>query len=278
MSKTLHIFNGDSTKSLFLKSDLEGEYVVWREMLCSGPTIADIHSTDFWKLRQTFIHDKYGAENYKEIMYKPLNQINWKAYDSIMFWFEYDLFCLTNFVAAITYISPLTNASLRAVDLREYQLNPIKHLKALGEFHPNQYPKLNQQTVQISDKDIDFAKECWGAYSSEKHHISFFKNCNYSSAAFPFLSLVLPQHLARIPQKNSYSELDKHIHELLKTNTEKQTLLNCMSNSHLGYGDSQWSWHINRVINHSPLDPDNWNKLYDYKLGAYTLNTTKNIN
>ena len=278
MPNTLHIFNGDSTKSIFLKSGLAGDYVVWREMLCSGPTIADIHSPEFWKLRETFIHERHGAEDYKELMYEPLAQTKWKSYDSIVLWFEYDLFCLINLVAAISYVAPQTQASLLTVDLRGYQTNPVDHLKALGEIEAKEFPEINGKLLQLTNQDINFAKDCWKAYSTEKNHIKFFTTCNYSSNVFPFLSIVFPEHLARIPEEGSYSFLDQQIHELLKTNSEKETLIKSMSNSQLGYGDSQWDWHIKRVIKYSPLSPQNWNELYDYQLGGFRLNRTKNIN
>ena len=36
MNKTLHILNGDSTAESFAKSSLEGDVLIWREMLCEG--------------------------------------------------------------------------------------------------------------------------------------------------------------------------------------------------------------------------------------------------
>ena len=56
MSNILHILNGDSTAQIMEKSSLEGDVIVWREMLCDGPLQKDVGSDNLGLL-----HNKHRA-------------------------------------------------------------------------------------------------------------------------------------------------------------------------------------------------------------------------
>ncbi|MEE3243855.1 MAG: DUF1835 domain-containing protein, partial [Bacteroidota bacterium] len=44
---TLHITNGDSLTDRLNTLDLDGDLVIWREMLCEGPTVENVGSPEF---------------------------------------------------------------------------------------------------------------------------------------------------------------------------------------------------------------------------------------
>ena len=54
MKKTLHVINGDSLNDRLLTMKIDGDYAVWREMLCEGKTIVDLASSAFRKTRVAF--------------------------------------------------------------------------------------------------------------------------------------------------------------------------------------------------------------------------------
>ena len=51
MSSILHILNGDSTAYSFKDTGLDGDILVWREVLSQGPLQEDISSAAFWEAR-----------------------------------------------------------------------------------------------------------------------------------------------------------------------------------------------------------------------------------
>ncbi|MEC8683400.1 MAG: DUF1835 domain-containing protein, partial [Bacteroidota bacterium] len=104
---TLHITNGDSLTDRLNTLDLDGDLVIWREMLCEGPTVEKVGSAEFIAARKKFLKETYkiSEADYEQkfvSQLKKLNAIN--AYDEVILWFEFDLFCHINMLAAISYL------------------------------------------------------------------------------------------------------------------------------------------------------------------------------
>jgi hypothetical protein len=80
----LHILNGDSTLHGFRETGLEGDTLVWREILSQGPLEADISSGNFWKARAEWIGEAFGepANDYQESMIDQLARLS-EPYDEI---------------------------------------------------------------------------------------------------------------------------------------------------------------------------------------------------
>ena len=49
MPNQMHIVNGDSTREILEQSGIEGEIVVWRELLSDGPVSEPVFSDEFWQ-------------------------------------------------------------------------------------------------------------------------------------------------------------------------------------------------------------------------------------
>ena len=71
--RTLHITNGDSLTSRLKTLIPNGDIIVWREMLCEGPTTREVGSQEFFDLRKNFLSSQYGVkpEDY-EVKLSPL--------------------------------------------------------------------------------------------------------------------------------------------------------------------------------------------------------------
>ena len=65
--KTLHIVNGDGLAEQMQELNLPGELIIWRELLCEGPTNRKLNDK-FFKMRKKFLLKAYdiSAENYEE--------------------------------------------------------------------------------------------------------------------------------------------------------------------------------------------------------------------
>ena len=61
MSKKLHIINGDSTLPILEKSGINGDVVVWRELLCEGPLHKEVGNDDFRINRYAYSQDEIGV-------------------------------------------------------------------------------------------------------------------------------------------------------------------------------------------------------------------------
>ena len=89
MSSILHILNGDSTAYSFKDTGLDGDILVWREVLSQGPLIEDISSAKFWEKRSEWISKSFDEtrENYRKKVIEPLGKLS-NIYEEITLWFE----------------------------------------------------------------------------------------------------------------------------------------------------------------------------------------------
>lgn len=105
--RKLHIINGDELAQRKKELNIDGETIVWREMLCEGPTTYNLGSRQFISLRQKFLQETYNIspEDYRSQFLTELKKLNnIKGYDEIVLWFEFDLFSHLNMLAAISYL------------------------------------------------------------------------------------------------------------------------------------------------------------------------------
>src|SRR5687768_10535920 len=107
----LHILNGDATRAVFQHSGIEGDVIVCREMLCEGRTPSTRDMSRFFEERAAFLQQAYGIDSASYLADverdKKLLQ-DASAYDEIVLWFEFDLFCQVNLVFVLYYLSQLS--------------------------------------------------------------------------------------------------------------------------------------------------------------------------
>ena len=104
--KTLHILNGDSSLHQFNKTSLEGDTLVWREILCEGKTREEIGSAPYWETRKEFLKNyaKDSFEKHFENLKQEISSVRFSDYEEVILWFEYDLFCQINMLGAIAWL------------------------------------------------------------------------------------------------------------------------------------------------------------------------------
>lgn len=255
--KSLHILNGDSTLRLFEKSGLRGETIVWREIMCEGPTLTNVHNPDFWELRKSFLqnyspkaHEKYYPKLYEEFYHLKVE--NW---EEITLWFEYDLFCQLNMLAVLTLLAGKEVGSYSKLSLicvgKEGE---EKKLKGLGEFPAEEYPDLFKKRRTLSSHDLEFAHEVWKLYSSGKQKAIISFLAVHSNPAFPYILPAMKAHLQRYPQKiHGLNEIEAFVLENL--NQEAQSMHQLVGKllrreNYYGFGDLQY---VEMVEELSPL-------------------------
>lgn len=246
--KILHITNGSSLTNYLKELDFEGVFLTWEEMLCEGPTVASIDSEEFFKKRKSFLHEVYKIEIDENEYKKEIGKLNnWKDYQEVVLWFEYDLFCHINLIAVISLLHQ------REIDLPLYlvcsgRVEGEKNLKGLAELNPEQLLDHFENKIKLNPEDRDIAIALWRTYCGKDHNI--FKPYIVKTSSFPYLSNCLKAHLKRFPDsKNGLNTLETNILEIVRTSDIKSRhhLLGYALNyqGYYGFGDIQ----LERIIN-----------------------------
>ncbi|MEM6718853.1 MAG: DUF1835 domain-containing protein [Bacteroidota bacterium] len=247
LQQTLHILNGDSLTPRLAKLGITDDQLVWREMLCEGTTSYDLKSEAF-KLERIAFLKAFGADEktYTESFLNPLLTTNFAKYTSIVLWFEYDLFCHINMMAALSHIKQLkVSGKIYLVCSGWIENDP--NLKGLGELTDAQLKSHYQQRVALTLTDLELADTLWKLYCSD-NHIDFKKHVTTSSS-FPYLSNCINAHLKRFPAIDSgLNVLEKHILKIIQNeeikNSRQLTGYILQYQGYYGFGDLQ----ITRII------------------------------
>lgn len=244
MPRQLHIANGNNLAQNILDLGMEGEIIIWREMLCEGPTTYDLGTPAFNKMRKAFLQKKYQIDpkDYEEKFLKELHKLDTiKEVDEIILWFEFDLFSHINMIAVISRI--LENE----IDLPVY-LVCSKKLKGEKEFQPLSQLSLKQlknhfdQKIHLDQDDLEMANLIWQYYNEENP--SKLKSLVKQKSNFEYLSSCIRTHIERFPNsRTGLNTIEFNILRLIKENemTSLNQLLGYTTQyqGYLGYGDRQ---------------------------------------
>lgn len=167
MGPSLHILNGDSTARGFEQTGLEGDILVWREILSQGPLIEDISSAGFWKAREAWICRTFNdrGEHYREYVVSPLGKLS-DPYGEINLWFEFDLHCQANLLGVLNMLLKRTDLSMPAIFLICPDEFPGKEdFRGMGELNGAELEYLYDHIrVQLGEPDFAIAKKAWKLY------------------------------------------------------------------------------------------------------------------
>lgn len=243
MSKLpLHITNGSVLTNFLTELNIEGDMLTWQEMLCEGPTVEEVYSKEFIKLRKAFFNDFYDIELHVSEINLELNKLNNpENYSEIVLWFEYDLFCHINMIAVISLLQQ------KKINLPLYlvcsgRVHGNNNLMGLSELSSNQLMKHYDAKVKLTDDDIKLAITLWQIYCGIDHNL--FKPYIVQSSSFKYMSNCLKAHLERFPDsKSGLNILEINILEIVKNNNIKSEhhLLGYALNyqGYYGFGDIQ---------------------------------------
>ncbi|MFC4635836.1 DUF1835 domain-containing protein [Dokdonia ponticola] len=244
VSKTLHITNGDSLNDRLLDLEIQGDFAVWREMLCEGKTTYTIGDKAFMSTRKAFLKNDYALDttDYEEKFISQLEILkNHAVYDEIILWFEYDLFCHINMMACISHLMQL-GSKVPLYLVCSGRVSGEKELKGISELTIPQLKEHYQQKVALSRNDILLADHIWRLYCSEEH--TALQPMLAKDSSFIYLSNCISAHKKRFPEAHSgLNRLESHILQLIKKHqiTSERQLCGYVLNyqGYYGYGDMQ---------------------------------------
>jgi len=281
MSKLLHILNGDSSLGLFEKTSLIGDAMVWREMLSEGKSDRIVASDAFWNNRVSHIQkemgfsgDEYGKKVKPE--FNILDHVD--QYEEVILWFEYDLFCQINLLAALSFLLQLGDYNkVSLVCAGKFPWS--ERLLGLGELDPNQFQDLFDQRIELTNEDIAYADGIWKVYCSSNHD-KIKGLIGNSPSSFEYLPQAMLGHLKRFPIKEhglnvlEYSVL-KQIHEKSGVITKNNLIRNFLIEDQIyGVGDWIFNGYLQKI---SPLYEIDKDKLKVSALGNEILEGRKSF-
>lgn len=163
----LHILNGTAMLDSFEQSGLEGDIMVWHEVLSEGPLLQQIDSAEFWRRREHWLCKTFGEapESYREKAILPLEKLN-EPYSEITLWFEFDLHCQVNLLGVMNYLAQKTDLSLPKVYLVCPADFPGKdNFRGMGELDGGELAFLfDNIREELSEADFATAAGAWAAY------------------------------------------------------------------------------------------------------------------
>ncbi len=242
-NRTLHIVNGDSLTEQMLELSLPGELIVWRELLCEGPTLQEIDK-DFFKLRKNFLRKAYdvSADDYEERFISEIKRLkSLSNYDSVVLWFEFDLFCHINMLAAINLLIERNKDTPISLVCSKKQKGE-KELKPLSQLNQEELFNHYKNRINLTSEDIEVALLIWELYCSNnpmKLKLQIKTNTN-----FEYLSSSIRAHIERFPNSiTGINSLEKNILKLIYNHEikNKNHLLGyaLQYQGYYGYSDTQ---------------------------------------
>jgi hypothetical protein len=246
----LHITNGSNLTEYLSKINFKGDTLTWHEMLCEGPTEKEINTPKFFKKRKTFLEDTYDLEYDIDSIKNEFDKLNdVSKYTAIVLWFEYDLFCHINLVAAISLIKQ------KGIKLPLYlvcsgRIEGEKDLKALSELSEQQLLNEYNNRILLNVDDIATAQKAWRIYCEHDHNL--LKELITRPSSFKYLSNCLKAHVRRFPDTRSgLNTLEFNTLVLIKEHsvTSRNHLLGyCLHyQGYYGFGDLQLKRMIDRL-------------------------------
>lgn len=220
--KLLHIVNGDALENYLNKLNISGDFLVWREMLCEGKTTYQLGTDEFVTHRVDYLKQfDVSTASYKEKFNTALLHTDFNAYDTIVLWFEYDLFCHINLIAALSHLLQ-HNINIPLYLVCSGRVEGEEHLKGLSELSPEQLQKHYQEKIRLTPEDITLADTLWKIYNSDNHLT--FKKYTKASSSFQYLTSCLSAHLRRFPSKSTgLNVLETHILKIIDSEHIKTT-------------------------------------------------------
>ena len=247
--KVLHITNGDGLTEELQQLKIPGDVIVWREMLCEGPTTTEVGNPEFLELRKKFLLDQYGipAEEYQEKFVTELDKLAAiNGYDEIILWFEFDLFSHMNMLGVLSFLKQ--NKKKNPLYLVcSGRLKGQQRLRPLNELSIKQLQRHYDEKISLTSADLRTAHLLWEIYcSSNPLRLSseIRKTTN-----FEHLSSCLRAHIERFPNvKTGLNSLEANVLKLIEKHqiTSLHHLLGyaLQYQGYYGYGDLQ----MKRVI------------------------------
>ena len=265
MANTLHIANGDHTAEIIKNTTLEGDVIVWRELLCEGPISNEVGSDDFWKKRYDYFEDEIGISRidyFDKTIKEILKLTDVPKQTEIVLWFEFDLFCQVNLMALCSFILRNFKKEVTYSLVCTGYVKGKDRLQSLSDFSSSEYIDLYKNRINLSKVNLEFADSCWKVYA--ENDVEKLKEFNFKNRKFMYLPAAINQHLKRFPTENGLNEIQQKIVEVisLKPLTEneivRELLIWQQAETVYGFGDLQYFLELKKLKKYYTINDEKY--------------------
>lgn len=242
----LHILNGDAVLPQFRKAEIAGEPVIWREALCTGLVSFQVGTETWLQQRLQYLQSDLNHAATHPIasqLQKIVNSLD----NEVVLWFDYDLFCQINQMAALAYLIQTQRKGRISLANTQRRNQPGKDL---SHMHPEEWHAAFSQRYEVSASPVNFTLSFWKHYCSNDHR-PLFQMIRRTPAVFPHLNHALLAHCGRFPRRaTGMSDYEKTVLGILSSGPvpEKELLRTLFAKTHwIGYGDRQHMHHLRRM-------------------------------
>jgi hypothetical protein len=183
-----HVLPGDTQVEEFRKTALDGELIVFREALVTGP-VESANVDEFWERRAHYILSEYGEDEieYQEkVADEILRLTDAEKGDEVNLWFEFELFCGVNLWFCLDQLKG-SGASIYRVS--PVNPSPDNVWDGFGQHTADDLRACYETRVELTEEDIEIGASLWAAFrdrdADRLHELG-----EYRSPAFPFLKEV----------------------------------------------------------------------------------------
>jgi hypothetical protein len=252
----LHILNGDDTLTGFEQTGLEGDIMIWREVLSEGPLDENISSAGFWRNREEWISETFNGtgEDYQHKMLDQLSKLSGR-YDEINLWFEFDLHCQVNMLGVIAYLEQKTDLSAPAIYLICPGDYPGKDdFRGMGELNGEEQEYLYDNIrKQLSSEDFAIAAQAWKIYvSGDAGMLSRFLSGTDFWGSLQFLEPALQAQLKRLQvNEHGLNPIEQRLLDIFNSgiNTKPEIYLEFWKTEKIyGMGDAEIDIYLKKLM------------------------------
>jgi hypothetical protein len=261
MDNILHILNGDAALHGFNQTGLDGDVMVWREVLSEGPLQENILSGSFWSARTKWITKTFNEtpENYQHKVIDELGKLN-SDYTEINLWFEFDLHCQVNLLGVLQMLSRKTDMSAPAIYLICLaDCVQFENVKGLGELNGEQFEELFDGREQLNEWEFELAAEAWQLYvNGDAAELEQWLNENSFWGGVPLLKPALQAHLKRLQtNENGLGYIEQKLLDIYNSGIKSRPAIHTAfweTESIYGMGDMEVNIYLDRLKEKQLID------------------------
>ena len=199
--RTLHVLNGDSTRTTLERSGVPGDFTVWAHVLHDGP-VPNVPAAELRRIRAQY-HERHepeaGDEDLPDADAWDAALERYGEYDEIVFWFEHDLFDQLILIRHLDWLSQIRSGGTRfsLICIGEYPGRP--RFGGLGELAPSELAGLFPQRRPITSVQVALGTKAWGLFRAPDPMplLDWIDQENLSP--LPFLNAALHRHFEDFP-------------------------------------------------------------------------------
>lgn len=223
MTKQLNITNGDGAGDLLRVSDIDGDILVWRDLMFEGPFPEGLDLEATSRGRAAYFGAAYQEEDDSiNSFYARDRQLGTAGqFSEVTLWFEHDLLDQLQLLQLLDWFAgtDLPDTALFLICVGAYP--GIEPFRGLGQLRPDQIAPLSQERLPVSQAQLEIAQSGWAAFRSpDPSALETFLQKDLN--ALPFLHAALSRHLEEFPAADSgLSRTDRQILELVAGGDEE---------------------------------------------------------